>query len=68
MKRFRSFGGGGATWDVESERCRLAGTVFLGTIVVTDGSKSKKNAHKKNRRRWGTQKRVEGKKMAIVGI
>ena len=64
MKRCGSSGGGGAAWDVEPERCLLAGTVFLGAIVVTDGSKSekKKMAHKKNRRRWGTQKWVEGKK------
>ena len=27
---------------MEPERCRLAGTVFLDTIVVTNGSKSEK--------------------------
>ena len=33
---------------MEPDQCRLAGTVFLGAIVVTNGSKSKKkNAHKK---------------------
>ena len=25
--------------DVEQEQCRLAGTVFFGAIVVTEGSK-----------------------------
>ena len=40
MKRCGSVGGGGAAWDVESERCCLDGTVFFGAIVVTDGLKS----------------------------
>ena len=63
MKQRGSFGGEGVAWDVEPERCHLVGIVFLGAIVVTDGSKSKKKkmAHKKHRRRWGAQKRVEGK-------
>ena len=40
MKRRGSAGGGGAAWDVESERCCLAGTVFFGAIVVTNVLKS----------------------------
>ena len=49
-------GGGGATSDVEPERCRLAGTVFLGAIIVTDDSKSEKNAHKKKQETKGRTK------------
>ena len=57
MKRRGSSEGGGATRDVESERCHLVGTVFLGAIVVTDSSKSeKKNAHKKKQETKGCTK------------
>ena len=57
MKRRGSSGGGGATLDVEPEWCRLAGTVFLGAIVVNDGSKfEKKNAHKKKQETKGRTK------------
>ena len=64
MKRCRLSGGGGAAWDVEPEQCRLAVTVFLGAIVVTDDSKSekKKNAHKKKQETKGRTKNcLEGK-------
>ena len=48
---------------MEPEQCLLAGTVFLGAIVVTNDSKyEKKMEHKKNSRRWSGQKRVEEKK------
>ena len=42
MKRRGLSGGEGDAWDVELEWCLLAGTVFLGDIVVTDGSKFEK--------------------------
>ena len=62
MKRRGSFGGGGAARDVEPERCRLARMVFLGAIIVIDGSKSeKKNAHeKKNETKGRTKNCLEG--------
>ena len=57
MKRRISSEGGGAARDVEPEWCRLAGAVFLGAIVVTDGSKfEKKNAHKKKQETKGRSK------------
>ena len=37
MNRRRSSGGGGFARDVEPERCRLAGTIFLGARVVAVG-------------------------------
>ena len=47
---------------MEPERCRLAGTVFFGAIKVIDGSKSKKNAHKKKQETKGrTKNRLDGK-------
>ena len=64
MKWHGSSEGGGAARDVEPELCCLAGTVFLGAIVVTNGSKSEiKNAHKKKIGDEGAhQKWEEGKK------
>ena len=68
MKWNGSSGVQGATQDVKLEQCRLAGIVFLGAIVVTDGSKSEKRKKEKkrhtrrNRRRRVAQKRVKGKK------
>ena len=42
---------------MEPERYRLAGTTFLGSIVVTDGTKfEKKNAHKKKQETKGRTK------------
>ena len=41
---------------MERERCRLAGTVFLGAIIVTNGSKSEKKAHKKKHETNGCTK------------
>ena len=63
MKWCGSSRGGGAAWDVESERCRLAGTVFLGAIVVTNGLKSeKKNGTQEEQETMGrTKKRLERK-------
>ena len=62
MKRRGLSGGGGAAQDVEPEWCCLAGIVFLGAIVVTDGSESEKKMHtRRNRRRSVEQKLVEGK-------
>ena len=54
MKWNGSSGVQGATQDVKLEQCRLAGTVFLGAIVVTDGSKSEKKKKKKK----GTQEEI----------
>ena len=69
MKRRGSFGGGGAAWDVESERCRLAKTVFLGAIVVTGGSKSKKKCTQEGVGDKGEHLKMGGgKKIAIAGI
>ena len=69
MKRRGSSGEGGASRDVEPEQCCLAGTVFLGSIVVTDGSKSvKKNAHKKKQETKGRTKNGWREKMVIAGI
>ena len=63
MKWRGSSGGGGVTRDVEPERCRLAGMVFLGAVVVTYGLKSeKKNAHKKKQEINGRAKTGGGKK------
>ena len=57
MKRCRSTEGRGAARGVEPERCYLAGMVFLGTVIVIDGSKSeKKNAHKKKEETNGRTK------------
>ena len=42
MNRLGSSGGGGAAHDVELERFCLAGTDFLGSIVVAIGYKSAK--------------------------
>ena len=55
---------------MEPERCCLVGTIFLGSIVVADSSKSeKKNAHKKKQETKGlTKNGWREKKMAIVGI
>ena len=54
---------------MESKWCLLAGIVFLGVIVVTDGSKSeKKNAHKKKQETKGPTKNGMREKMAIAGI
>ena len=63
MKWRASSEGGGAARDVEPERCRLAGMVFFGAIMVIDGSKSKKkNAHKKKQEKKGRNKNLlEGK-------
>ena len=62
MKGHGSSGGGGSTLDVEPKQCRLVGTVFLGSIIVTDGSKSeKKNAHNKKQETKGhTKNCLEG--------
>ena len=62
MKRRGSSGGGGATRDVELERCRLVGTVFFSAIIVIDGLKyEKKNAHKKKHETKGhTKNCLEG--------
>ena len=63
MKRRGLSGGGGAAQDVEPEWCCLAGIVFLGAIVVTDGSESeKKNAHKKKQETKCRTKTGGGKK------
>ena len=57
MKRSKYTEEGGSTRDVESGQCRLAGTVFLSAIIVTDGSNSeKKNAHKKKQETKGCSK------------
>ena len=58
MNRCRSSGRGGVARDVELELCRLAGMVFLGTIIVIDGLKSekKKNAQKKKQETKGCTK------------
>ena len=62
MNRRRSSGGGGAARDMELERCRHAGTVFLGAIVVAVGYKSTKSAHQTRTGDEGAhKKRVEGK-------
>ena len=54
---------------MELERCLLAGTVFLGAIVVTDGSKSeKKNGTQEEQETMGHTKTGGGKKMAITSI
>ena len=45
MNQRGSSGEGGVARDVEPERCRLAGTVFLGAIVVAVGYKSTKKTH-----------------------
>ena len=73
MKQRGSSGGGGVARDVELEQCHLAGTLFLGAIVVTDGSKSekkkkKKKAHKKKQETKGSHKNGWREKMAIAGI
>ena len=49
---------------MELERYRLAGTTFLGSIVVTDGSKfeKKKCTQEKTGNEGAHQKREEGKK------
>ena len=60
MKRRGSSGGEGATRDVEPERCRLAGTVFLGTIIVTDGSKSEKKCTQEEIGDEGTHQKLFG--------
>ena len=49
MKRRGSSGGGGAAWDVEPERCRLARKIFLGAMVVMDDSKFEK-------KKWHTRR------------
>ena len=57
MKQRGLAGVGGAAQDVEPKRRRLAGTVFFGAIIVTDGSKSgKRNAHKKKQKTKGRTK------------
>ena len=62
MKRRGLVGGGGAVRDVEPERCRLAGTVFFGAIVVTDGLKSETKCKQEAMRNEGAhQKCLEGK-------
>ena len=38
----KSFGGGGAAYDVEPEQCRLVGTVFLGAIAISVNLKYEK--------------------------
>ena len=54
---------------MEPESCLLAGAVFLGAIVVTDGSKSeKKNGTQEEQETIGSTKTGGGKKMAITGI
>ena len=55
---------------MEPKRCRLVGTVFLGAIVVTDGSKfeKKKNSTQEEQEMMGRTKTGGGKKMAITGI
>ena len=49
---------------MEPEQCRLAGTVFLGTIVVTNDSKSekKKCTQEETGDEGSHKKQVEGKK------
>ena len=62
MKWCGSAGGGGAAWDVELKRCRLAGIVFFGAIMVTDGSKSETKCTQEAIGNEGAhQKRLEGK-------
>ena len=46
MNQRGSFGGGGVAYEVEPERCRLAGTDFLGAMVVVIWSKSTKISRK----------------------
>ena len=54
---------------MKPERCRLARTVFLGAIKVTNSSKSeKKNAHKKKHEMEGCKKMGGGKKWPAAGI
>ena len=54
---------------MESERCRLAKTVFLGTIVVTGGSKSEKKCTQEGAGDKGAHLKMGGgKKIAIMGI
>ena len=68
MKRCGSSEGGGAAWDAKPERCSLVAKVFLGAIVVTDGSKSeKKNAHKKEQETKGRTKNRRGEKNSHRG-
>ena len=69
MKQCGSSGGGGVARDVEPERCRLDGTVFLGAIVVTDGSKSekKKCTQEETRDKGAQQKKGGGKKSGHRG-
>ena len=63
MNRRGSSGGGGAARDVEPERCRLDGTVFLGAIIVAVGKKYAKTAHQTRAGDEGPhKKRVEKKK------
>ena len=69
MKQRGSSEGGGAAWDVEPERCRLAGTFFLGAIVVMEDLKSeKKNGTQEEQETMGSIKTGGGKKMANGGI
>ena len=58
MNQRGSSGRGGSARNVEPERCRLDGTVFLGAIVVAVGLKSteKKNAHQTRARDKGSHK------------
>ena len=54
---------------MEPERCRLARTVFLGAIKVTNSSKSEKKMHTRRNMRWRVVKKMGGgKKWPAAGI
>ena len=54
---------------MEPKRCHLAGTVFFGAIMVTNGSKSKKKMHtRRNRRQKEAPKIIWREKVSVVGI
>ena len=54
---------------MEPERCLLDGTVFLGTIVVTDGSKFERKRHTRRIGDDGGHKKcLEGKKRLGEGM
>ena len=57
MNRCGSFGGGGATHEVEPDRWRLAGVDFLGAMEVDLGMQIYKN-NKRQRKRKERQPKV----------
>ena len=67
MNQRGSFGGGGAAFEVESERCRLARTDFLGAMVVVIWSRSTKISRKMREEAEGVAKKnVGGRKRSAA--